>query len=256
MNTEWMRRGARGMGALAVALAVIASPVVGSAEPAPAWPIEIIDRPLTLPGGWMSAGVSVAARTDLSTVGSAATGLWGVSYGVTDALSLGVGYSLAIRELEGRGPLDVNAGYTYLVAGPLTLAATGGYSHDFMTGGDGLAAGTLVWLMVDDAIALISPGGQLAYALDDGAVSLSLPVAVGVQLSPRWFAQLGVELAKIGVAGSETTAFAVDQAGLDLAVFASPHPSIDVGASIAADPEAGVADTATFGLVVMVNRGL
>jgi hypothetical protein len=225
-------------------------------ESGASWPTEIIDRPLTLPEGWLSAGASFAASSDLSTVGSAATGLWGVSYGVTGDLSVGLGYALALREFERRGPLDLNAGYTFLVAGPLTLTATGSYSHDFMTGGDQLATGAMMWLMLGDRLALISPGGQIGYAIEDSALTASAPIALGFQASSRVFAQLGVELAEIGVANSETTLFGADQTALELAVFATPVPSIDIGASVGADPKNDLGDTATFGVVVMVNRAL
>lgn len=257
----------RAMGALAITAAVATSAAAAPATTSEteteiaasdegSWPVEIINRPLTLPEGWMSAGLAVAANSDLSSVGSAATGLWGVSYGITGDLSVGLGYALSLRELEGRGPLDLKAGYTFLVSGPLTLTATGGYSHDFMTGAEGLSTGAMMWLMLGDRVALISPGGQIAYAPEDSAVTLSLPVAVGVQASRRIFAQLGVNIADVGVANSDSALFGADQAALELAVFATPVGSVDIGATIGADPKVGLEDSATFGLVVMVNRAL
>jgi hypothetical protein len=223
---------------------------------AESWPIEIMNRPLTLPEASFSAGLAVGANRDLSVIDGAATGLWGLSYGVTDALSLGVGYSLLLHELESRGPLDLIAGYTYYAGGPLTLAATAGYSHDFASGGDSVSAGTLVWMMLGERFALISPGSQFAVGLEDGATTLSLPVAVGVQASPRVFAQVGVELATIGIAEADTTLFIDDQATIEATGFFSPTRQIDLGASISADPVAGISDSLAFGLVVLIYGGV
>ena len=265
MSENWKRQLVHAAGLLAVTIILAggakesladADATVSAADDSAAWPIEIINRPLTLPEGWFSAGLAFGASSDFSTVDSSATGLWGVSYGVTDELSVGIGYSLALKEFEQRGPFDVNAGYTYLVSGPLTLTGTAGYTHDFMTGGDAVSAGTMMWLMLGDRFALISPGGQIGYGIDDSALTVSAPVALGFQASKRIFAQLGINLAELGVANADTTLFGADQTALELAVFASPHESIDIGATVGTDPKTGVDDTTSFGLVVMINRGL
>lgn len=243
---------------LAAAAAALASflALSGPASASPeSWPLEIIDRPLTLPSGSMSAGIAVDANHDFSTIGGAATGLWGVSFGVTDDLSLGVGYGFGLREPEGRGPLDVSAGYSVYSGAALSVAATAGYGHDFMSGSDAATAGALLWYMLGDKLALVSGGDQLAVGFDDSSVVLSVPVGLGYQPEAHVYLELDVDLLDLGIANADTAVLGADQVPIDFSAFFSPVRSLDLGASVSVEPIAG-ADSLAFGVVAVYYGGV
>lgn len=203
----------------------------------------------------MSAGLALDANRDFTAIGGAATGLWGVSVGVTDDLSVGLGYALGLREPEGRGPFDLSVGYSVYGAGPLTVAATAGYSHDFMTGTDGASTGALLWLMLGEQLALVSPGDQLAVGFDDSSASLSLPVGLGFQPTAKVYLQLDVNLIDIGISNAETAAPIADQLPIGFSGFFSPVRQLDLGASVAVDPVVG-SDALSFGVVAVYYGGV
>lgn len=218
------------------------------------WPLAIIDRPLTLPAGWGSAGLFVEADRELSEIAGGATGMWGVSYGVTDELSLGVGYALTLREIDGRGPLDVNAGYLVFEEGPLSLIAAGRYSHDFFEGGDEIAAGLLAYMVIAERFGLASYGEQVVYGIDDESVSLALPLTAAAQITERVYAEMSITAFELGVANADHLIFGRDQSEIELALCVAPTRWLDLGAYVFADFELGLDESLGFGLSAIVNR--
>lgn|GEM_PF-1383986 len=229
-------------------------------EPASSWPIEIINRPLTLPKGAWSAGLGVSANNDFSVIGVDGTGLWGLSYGVTDALSLGVAYSLSAKpSSDGKGPLGINAAYTYFAGDKLTLTGTASTGYDFATEGmSGLSLGTYVWYNITPIITLISPGGQLSVGLEDpNELSFTLPVSVGYQFDKHVFATFDTNLLpNVGVKDSDTMVIGADTLPVGVTGYYSPSNQLDIGVSVSTDAKNSPGDNLAFGLLLLYYGGV
>lgn len=239
-----------------------ATPKVKKAPEAPAtsWPVEIINRPLTLPKGAWSAGLGVSANNDFSAVGVDATGLWGLSYGISDALSVGIGYGLSVEpSSDGKGPMAFNVGYTYFSGDKLSLTATGSTGYDFASESmSGLSLGTYVWYNITPVITLISPGGQLSVGLEDpNEISFSMPVSIGYQATKNVFATFDTNLLpNVGVKDSDTMVIGADTLPVGVTGYYSPSNQIDIGLSVSTDAKNSPGDNLAFGLLLLYYGGV
>src|SRR5690242_11529250 len=78
-----------------IAVLAIATPAAAD----PAYPREMIARPLTFPQGLLSVGADAGANKDMS----AMTGAPIAGYGITDKLEVQIPYAFAARDFEARG---------------------------------------------------------------------------------------------------------------------------------------------------------
>lgn len=228
---------------------------------ADSWPVEIINRPLTLPLGSFSAGLGLSTGSDFSEFSTEAIGLWGLSYGVSDRLSVGLGYGLDVEpSSDGKGPLALNLGYTYYSEGALSLAGT-------LSGGYDLTAevitpavlGTYAWYNLSEEVTVISPGGQLEIGIEDPqAVSLSLPMSVGYQATTNLFATIDTNLMPtLAFSGGDNQYFAKDVLPLGLSGYYSPSDALDIGLSVSADAVASsLSDSVSMGLSLIYYGGV
>lgn len=132
-------------------------------------------------------------------------GYWGVSYGFTNDLTLGVSYQPAIRIPDGgpgkpgQGPMVGQLAYAYLMQGDweLVVTAAAGYQFDLqqaapVTVGSIVSWMPLLWLTV------MSPGNQFSFGLaSPNEITFSLPTLVGVQLWTRWYLSLSTNFLTI-----------------------------------------------------------
>ncbi len=229
------------------------------AVPAPSWPLAIRDRSLTLPQGMWSAGLGVGANNDLTSVDVTATGLWGLSYGVSDELTVGVSYGLAVEpSSEGRGPVSVNAAYTYYAEGALSLIATASAGYD-LTGDtlEPLSLGTLVWYNIGDAFTLFTPGGQLAVGLEDpSAIGLSLPVSLGYQVNPHMFVSGDTSLGDLALRDGDSSVLGADVIPAGATAWYSPSNKMDVALSVSTDLKNSPGDSLAFSLLFIYYGGV
>jgi len=225
-----------------------------------AWPIEIINRPVVLPKGAWSAGLGLSANNDFSAVGADATGAWGLSYGVTDQLSVGVGYGIGVEpSSDGKGPVGLNVGYGYYSGDTLSLTATASAGYDFAGETMGpLSVGTYVWYNITPVITLITPGGQVSVGLEDpNEISFSLPVSVGYQATKNIFATFDTNLMpNLGVKDSDNMVIGSDTLPVGVSGYFSPNRQMDIGVSISTDAKNSPGDNMSFGLVFLYYGGV
>lgn len=226
----------------------------------PVWPLEMINRSLTLPKGMWSAGVGLSANNDFSAVGAEATGLWGVSYGISDKLTVGVGYGLNVEpSSDGKGPVALNVGYTYYSEGNLSLTATGSAGYDM--DGEALAplsVGTYAWYNVTPKITLITPGGQLSAGLEDpNEIGFSMPVSVGYQFTKNIFGSFDTNLLpNLSLKDGETMILGADSVPVGASAFYSPTNQFDIGLTVSTDAKNEPGDSLGFGFVFVYYGGV
>jgi hypothetical protein len=211
------------------------------------YPRAVIARPLTLPQAIVVVGGDLGANNDLSTVGG--TPIVGV--GITDNLEVQVPYAFAARELEPRGSLSIDVGYK-LVRGALDgkleiiARARAGYSLlDDQTIPYSLGVhvqyNVLPWL----AVITGAPGTEQV-RFDSPSVDLSLPVAVGVQVSPIVYMQLDTKLALIALHDSDSMMLGADTTPVALTAVWNAWHALDVQAAIGTDLTTGPGDALWF----------
>jgi hypothetical protein len=228
--------------------------------PATSWPLEIINRSLTLPKGAWSAGLGLSANNDFSAIGAEATGLWGLSYGVSDKLSIGVAYGLNVEpSSSGKGPLGFNVGYTYYAEGNLSLTGTASAGYDL--DGEAMAPvslGTYAWYNVTPVITLITPGGQLNVGVEDpNEIGFTMPVSVGYQATPHIFTSFDTNiLPNLGISEGETMMFGADTIPVGVSGFYSPSNKMDFGISISTDAKNSPGDSLGFGFLFIYYGGV
>jgi hypothetical protein len=230
-------------------------------EPAPEaaasrFPRTVFLRPLTLPKGLVMAGADVVIlNTDPSLVLAAPI----IGYGITDKLEVQVPYVFAVKEFEAKGLLDIDVGFVVLrgaVGGKLEVVARvrGGYSL-LAEEARPLLIGAHAAFNVTDKIAIISgiPGQQqlrISLAGDVKPIDFSLPIGVGVQVTPLLYFQLDTKLAQIKIADSANVFIGSDTTPVALTATYNVIPALDVLAGVAMDltpvEPAGVGDTLAF----------
>ncbi|MGE0869979.1 MAG: hypothetical protein AB7P03_15540 [Kofleriaceae bacterium] len=221
------------------------------AEEAPApsgrWPREVINRPLTQPKGMATVGVDV--KTYTASFFDPAILKLGAGYGITDDFEISyVSYQFGTDE-AGKGLIDAGIGYKILrgaAGGKLEMIARASTGYNmFIEEMNPLLVGAHVQYNVTPKVALITPGGQLSFALagDPKPIFFQLPVAVGLQATPELYVQVDTTLASIKISNSENAFFGADVTPLALTAFYNVMPALDVfgqfGAENLTPPEGG-----------------
>jgi hypothetical protein len=212
------------------------------------YPRAVIARPLTLPQAIVVVGGDVGANNDLSAVGG--TPIVGV--GITDNLEVQVPYAFAARELEMRGSLSVDVGYKLVrgaIDGKLEIIARARAGYSLLDDeaipyslGVHVQYNALPWL----AVITGAPGTEQVRFASPGTVDLSLPLAVGVQVSPVVYMQLDTKLAQIALHDSDNMMLGADTTPVALTAVWNAWHALDVQAAIGTDLTTGPGDALWF----------
>ncbi|HEY0255766.1 MAG TPA: hypothetical protein VGC41_29760, partial [Kofleriaceae bacterium] len=219
------------------------------------WSDELIQRPLTMPKGKTGIYAELAFDHFSSDAGSETTELLGagVAYGIDDKLEIGASYAIALHEFEGKGPLTLYGDYSLYNKGPLTVAVNVDLLIDFLGSVDvnlatgetssstdlALEAGLGVRYRINDKIALftgnpIAPeavGKHLHIGLNhSGPVSFDIPVGIGVQPTPQFYASAATNIAHLGFSNDSNAVIFSDFFDLELRAFYVVNKNVDVGA--------------------------
>ena len=208
-------------------------------------PIEIIDRPRTLPGGELElrGGVDLARSSYTDATGThSETSLSApldLGYGVSDQLDLYVFYALGLHPtVTGKTPVEIRLAFTFFrdrrlsAAGQVRSGVDLG-SHDVTP----LVLGVNALYKVAGAFAVFTPGEQLRVGLagSNRPIGLDLPVGFGLQVTPQVFGSLTTNLAHIGIANDSDSFILADMLPANLALFYSFSSRLDVGAHLDID---------------------
>jgi hypothetical protein len=201
-------------------------------------PLEIINRPRTLPGGELelNGGLDLF-RSPGQTASSAPLG---IAYGITNELEVRVFYSLGLNPtLTGRTPLDVRLSYTFYRDDRLSAAGQVRTGVDLgSNNATPLRLGLNALYKVTDTFAVFTPGEQLGVGLAGSGsrpVWIDLPVGAGLQFTPHVFGSLTTKVAHLGLANDNTAVIGRDMLRTDLAAFYSFSNRLDVGAHFDVD---------------------
>jgi hypothetical protein len=222
-----------------------AKPAGEAAAPAPAaapasrYPMSIIDRPLTFPGGIGQVGVDLVNLTSSFFDPAFIRVLAG--YGINDDFEINFGaYAFPTSDV-GKGSIDVGLGYKLArgaAGGKLEVIARaqGGYSL-LNEGLNPLLLGVHAQYNVTPKIALITgaPGtGHISIALDGDVkpINFLLPFSIGFQAAKNVYFQLDTQLAQIKIADSANAFIFADSTPLALTGTITPVKNIDVFAGI------------------------
>jgi hypothetical protein len=221
---------------------------------------SVIDRPLTLPKGLISAGLDLTNSTkaffDPALIGIV------VGYGVSDDLEINpIQYSFSSKD-AGKGALTAGAGYKLIrggAGGKLEVIGRAAFVYDLGFKSLGLALGAQAQYNITPKLAVYTPGGQLRQGIiapeitfmgvtakGKNATSLAIPVGIGFQATPELWVQADTTLANIKIANSTTTVIGSDTTPLAITATYNVMPALDVNAGISLDatPAAGgVGDT-------------
>jgi hypothetical protein len=231
---------------------------------------QLISAPETLGKGWLGITADLeilrisTPPIPPATTGTSATaeGLGvGLGYGISDKIEAGATYFFTLNPNgSAKGPLDLYAGLSLLHKDKLDVAAGADFDIDLAaTDNKSINAGLAVRYMVAPKIAIftgnpVAPGpvGQhLSIGLASGApISLSLPVGVALQASPKAYAWLDTNIAHIKISGdSNANAFIfADFIPIDVGLLFRAMPGLDVGAHFADDLKAA-GDAYEFGVL-------
>jgi len=211
--------------------------------PAPRYPRSVIDRPLTLPEGLLSAGADFGGNHDLSAMTTAPI----IGYGITDKLEIQVPYAFGARALEPRGLLGADLGYMLLrgaLDGKLEAIARvrGGYSvldnapAPLMIGVH-VQYNALPWL----AFITGAPGTQqlrISLANDKDSMKpmdLSLPLGIGLQPFKTLYLEVDTKIAQWNLHQSQNALLFKDTTPVSLTAVWNVLPQLDVQGSIGTD---------------------
>ncbi|MGE0546340.1 MAG: hypothetical protein AB7R00_04735 [Kofleriaceae bacterium] len=214
----------------------VTDPNAMPAEEAPApsgrWPREIINRPLTLPKGLAQVGLDVMTRT--AAFFDPAVLKLGVGYGITDDFELNYASYMFATDDAGKGSIDFGLGYKLLrgaAGGKLEVIGRAATGYSLAAEGlNPLQLGAHVQYNVTPKVALITPGGQLVFALagDPKPIFFQLPVAVGFQATPELYLQVDTTLAQVKISNSENAFFGADIIPLLISAYYNAMPALDV----------------------------
>jgi hypothetical protein len=237
--------------------------LAGAASAETAWPLEVINRPLTLPASSFQAGFNLSANPGPDDTGETAlfdafplTALAG--YAFTDTVEMLATYSLTLHEFEAKGPLRAGVGIVAARGASggkleIVIRIDGGY--DFLAERVApVTFGPQIQYTLTPSLAIVSPGqfgNWLTVTLDNPEdaqgfeplpIFIDLPVGLLWQASPHAFAQIDTRLATLEVRDSDTSYIGVDYVLVNLTGGYSVSNQLDVGAFLTADLEE-LADT-------------
>ena len=225
---------------LRAALIALLLPLAAFADEA-GWPIEIIQRPPTLPAGmlrlqldaslrFVERGGAMMMESETETdIGLAI----GAGYGISNELEIGAAYGFIADEGDLEGQLSLYAEYTFL-SGTLDVAGTGGLVYDLGSENGALLLGAEAQFELGDRFAIYTPGYQLAIGVfndGDTPISLALPVGIRLQLSPQIFGFAQTTVATIGIKDSGDSSL-LDEVSLLVGAFYSVSNKLDLGAAL------------------------
>ncbi len=204
-------------------------------------PVEIINRPRTLPGGELElhggVDLSHSSYTDMTgTHGqSAVSAPLSVGYGISNDFDVYLFYSIGLHpKVTGKEPVDVRLAYTFFRDDRMSAAAQVRSGVDL--GGNDvtpLRLGVSALYRVTSTFAIFTPGEQLSAGLSGGnhPIGLDLLVGGGLQFTSQVFGSLTTNLAHIAIANEGRGAFILaDMLPANLAAFYSFSSALDVGA--------------------------
>jgi len=200
------------------------------------YPSDVIDRPLTLPGGMLEVGLGLAyASLSVAGVSADATSA-GVSarYGVGNKIMVGVDTSLGIDPDFEWGE-SLGLGVSYLAVDQKKLDVRAGVSTDlnFADGADvfsGVNIDAATRFKVNNAIALTGGSGLLSIRTSDPSqVDADINVGVLLQAIPKLAISVETQLVSLGITGdgNETTHLG-DAIPVTIQVGYTPQPKLDV----------------------------
>jgi hypothetical protein len=213
--------------------ATIGATAIDTGEPA--WPQEIIMRPLTLPKGSWAAGTDLAAHKSFDIVGDALV----VGYGITDELEVGVSYGFALRDFEAKGDVALDAGYAVFRGDEIELIARASFGYSLL-GEDLLPIGLGVqgqYTHDSGKFAVVMPADHLSIGIagDMAPIDFQLPIGVGFQATPNIYAEVTTVLFNLGLSNSANAFFGADVVPVEAGVFFSPNNTMDIGVGVSTD---------------------
>lgn len=200
-------------------------------------PLEIVNRPLTLPAGQGEAGLGLGFLfiKDADPNPFKLLNLGG-GYGVNEKLEVRLQYTTCLEDgCDFKGPLALGAAYGLSDGGPLHLAADASIGYNTLSEAiTPLGLGVRVRYNLDDKMAVYSPGQQLTITIDDqdtgfSPIYLSLPVGFGYQATPNLFVAAETNIADIEISDYETQFIFDNTIPLGLRAFYAVNNMIDVG---------------------------
>jgi hypothetical protein len=237
-----------------------ASSVGAAVEGAPAgWPLQIIDRPLTLKAGMLAPEADVGlSQTSVMAASTTTIGLTvGANYGLSDKLQVGGAYAFSLKDFEIKGMLTGSALYQ-LVDGQAKAAVGGSFGFNLNGNHAGpIGAGLALAYLVTPKISVFTPASQLAIGIDPSTtLRLNVPIGVGLQATSNVFASVQTNVASIGLSPSGSNAiFGADTVPLTLGAFYSPSNKMDLGVNLSADLKNSPADAFVVGVVARMFTG-
>lgn len=225
---------------LRAALIALLLPVTALAQEG-GWPIEIIQRPPTLPSGMLRLQVDASLRfvergggmmmeseteTDLGLA-------IGAGYGISNELELGAAYGFIADEGDLEGELFFYGEYK-LLDGMVDVAGTGGLVYDLGSENGALLLGAEVQFEIGNRFAIYTPGYQLGIGIfndGDTPISLALPVGIRLQFTPQIFGFAQTTVATIGIKDSGDSSL-LDEVSLLVGAFYSVSNKLDLGAAL------------------------
>ncbi len=208
-------------------------------------PLEIIDRPRTLPGGTLELAGGVDLRRTSYTDGtgdhaqSYLSAPLGLGYGISNDFDIRIFYGVGLHPtFTGKTPVDIRLAYTFFRDAHVSAAAQVKSGIDLGNNDvRPLVIGINAQYRVTSTFALFTPGEQLSVGLAGGdhPIGLDLPVGVGLQFTPQVFGSLTTNLAHIGIANEGNAFILADMLPVDVAAFYSFSNRADVGAHLAVD---------------------
>lgn len=224
-------------------------------EPAAAsrYPRDVISRPLTYPAGVAAVGLDLSSATAAFADPAKVRLLAG--YGISDDVEINFGHYQFPTNDVGKGSLDAGLGWKLVrgaVDGKLEVIARAQTGYDLgASAANPLLLGAHVQYNVTPSVAIITPGGQLAFGLhgDNRPITFALPVSLGIQVTPVVYVQADTQLALIKIANATNAWFGADATPLAVSAYVNVAPPIDVFAGIGADlTPAAAADGSSRGI--------
>lgn len=166
------------------------------------YPQDVIDRPLTLPGGMLELSLSLQT---LNLGDSTAVGV-GAAYGVGNKIEVGASTGLGIDpDFEWQESLGIAVGYLAHDSKNLDVRAGARTSLDFSEGADvfnGFSLDAFTRFKLNNMIAIVG-GNSLLSVRTAGETAISANVNVGVlaQVIPKLAVQLDTQLVSLAISG-------------------------------------------------------
>jgi len=232
----------------------------GAEDTSAAWPQSMIDRPLTLNAGMVSAaGFLGVTHVDLkvgtvNVSSTAETMQVAGSFGVSDQLTVGASYGITLHDFEAKGPLELGAAFR-VAHGQFKAAAIGTFRYNAESEIGYVSGGLAASYQLAPQFAVYTGGpGQLSvgFTTKDGGtnpIQLDLPVGVAVQATPEVYAYAQTSLGTLGLSKADNI-WISDVTPVTVGAAFSPSNKLDVGLSVTSfDAQHATDFVAVFGSV-------